>query len=149
MDDVELKAAYWLDLVDKRCDELEVQDALERHSVSLDSLDWVGSQATLSLPACGVRLLLWKTTAEPQVIGIEFVVNGMREGKCYEGDLPHGIDAADELMEMSLKLHPSMLMPASTPNRHEALWPAHRVVVEFDADGMLMSCAWVSTRARP
>lgn len=147
-DEIELEAAYWLDLVNRTSDELEVQDVLERHGVSLDDLQWDGDTRWVTLPRCGIRLML-KKAGDAQagcVTSVEFAVAGLDGGGSYDGTLPHGIDAADTLMEITRKLHPAMPTPAEAPNCFDAVFPEHRLVIRMDDDDMLQSLLWASTR---
>jgi hypothetical protein len=142
----------WVSLVECRVDVPEVADVLKRHSVSLKSLQWIHGMGRAALPDAGVRLLLWKTgVGKPGVIdvmGVEFVLSGMRGGKPFDGALPHGVVASDSLQTIGRKVQPAMLLPAATPDSYEALWPEHRFVVNVTADEQLKSCTWISTRER-
>jgi hypothetical protein len=142
----------WISLVERQIDDPDVADVLTRHRVSLASLQWIHGSSRASLPDAGVRLYLWKTGVGRKgvidVRGVEFVLSGMRGGKAFTGTLPHGLLASDSLQTIGLKVQPAMLLPVSTPNTFEALWPEHRFVVTVTADERLKSCAWISTRER-
>jgi hypothetical protein len=148
-DRFELEAAYWLDLVGKTCDELEVEDALDRHEVALDGARWIQNTTTVTLPECGVRLLLVQASEKPRgafVAGVEFAVSGLPDGGSYDGSLPHGIDAADTLMDISQKVHPAMPTPGSAPNSFDAVFPEYRLTIQMDEDDILQSVTLTSTR---
>jgi hypothetical protein len=146
---MELDAEYWLSLVHKDLDDLEVTDCLERHGVSVRKVKWIHGLGRLRLPDAGVFLYLRKTSGRPPVIrvlGAEFVLSGMRGGKAYAGSLPHGIAPTDTLLRIGQKLEPAPLSPAATPEAFEACFPEHRIVVKLDSAESLRSCSWITTR---
>jgi hypothetical protein len=147
-DDVELEAAYWLDLVNKTCNELEVQDVLERHGISLGNVRWKEGIGLVTLSRCGIRLLLKKAGSADAacVIGVEFAVAGLDDGGSYDGSLPHGIDGAATLMDITLKLHPAMPTQAAEPGSFDAVFPEYRLVIRMNEDDMLQALTWMTTR---
>ena|SRR5688500_9256320 len=150
--DFPASAADWVGLLDKDCDDPDVSSVLDRHRVELGKLQWIHGSSRASLTEAGVRLLFRKTgagrSALVDITGVEFVFNGMRGGKPYVGDLPHGLLATDSLRAIGNKVQPAMLLATSTPNTHEALWPEYRIQVQVTADETLKSVSFVSTRAR-
>lgn len=144
-DALELEAAYWLDLVGRRCDELEVEDALERQGVSLAAIHWVDERGILLLPRAGIRLHLQRLS-DPMVVGVEFAVGGLADGNSYEGNLPQGIDSADTLMQITTKLHPAQPTPGNQPHSYDAVFPEYRLLIAMDGDDMLQSLTWITTR---
>ena len=150
--DFPASVADWIGLLDKDCDDPDVSSVLDRHRVSLGKLQWIHGSSRASLTEAGVRLLLWKTgvgkDAPVDIMGIEFVLSGMRGGKPYAGELPHRVLASDSLQAIGHKLQPAMLVATPTPNNHEALWPEYRILVQVTADETLKSLSLISTRAR-
>jgi hypothetical protein len=139
----EQDANYWTSMVQMDCDEPEVAECLLRHGVELGALEWMDESGRASLEGPGVILHLWKpvATGEPAVF-----VRGVEFGASYEGSLPHGIDAADALVDIGLKLHPAMPVPGGEPHFYEAVFPEHRLVIQMDADDILQSISWFTTR---
>jgi hypothetical protein len=150
--DFPASAADWIGLLDQDCDDPDVSSVLDRHHVSLGKLQWIHGSGRAALTDAGVRLLLWKTGvgrgAAVDVMGVEFVFSGMRAGKPYDGELPHGLLATDSLRAIGKKVQPAMLLATPTPNVHEALWPEYRIQVLVSADETLKSVSLISTRAR-
>ena len=137
---------YWISLVRKAIRDLEVTDCLERHGV--DAPD----AGRLALPDAGVQLHLGKTNVAPQetwVCGVEFVLLATRTGSSYAGSLPHGLDASDSVLDAGMKLNPAMLLPVGNTSVFEAVFPEHKLVLAFDGDESLQSCAWLTTRSEP
>ncbi len=137
---------YWISLVRKATRDLEVTDCLERHGV--DAPD----APRMALPDAGVHLHLGKTNGVPQetwVCGVEFVLLPTRAGSPYAGSLPHGLMASDSVLDAGMKLNPAMLLPAGNANVFEAVFPEHKLVLTFDGDESLRSCAWLTTRTEP
>lgn len=143
--------ADWVSLLERNCEDPEVSSLLDRHRVSLSRLQWIHGFSRASLPEAGVRLYLWKTgvgkSAPVDIMGVEFVLSGMRGGRSHPGDLPHGILATDSLHAISSKVQPAKLISPSS-NTHEALLPEYRIQVQVTADESLKSLSLISTRAR-
>jgi hypothetical protein len=139
----ERDANAWTALVLLDCDEPEVAECLLRHGVALADVRWRGGAGLASLQKSGVTLHL----GEPDSAGESAVfVRGVEFGATYEGSLPHGIDAADTLMDIGLKLQPAMPLPIDVPHAYDAVFPEHRLVIQMDADDILQSIAWFTTR---
>jgi hypothetical protein len=149
-DDFELEAAYWLDLVNRGCDELEVQDTFERHGVDLARIQWSGGSAAVALSDAGMVLHLQRHGSGDFICGVEFAVSGLPDGGSYEGNLPCGIDAADTLMDITQKLHPATPTRGRGPGCFDAVFPEHRLVIQMDwsSSWMAMTCCSRS-RGRP
>ena len=145
--DLESNCAYWLDLVNRAADELEVEDVLERHAISISEARWVAGAGSVALPKAGVILHLVRSGASAFVSGVEFAVAGLPDGASYDGNLPYGVDAADTLMDITLKLRPAMPTPRDEPHGFDAVFPEHRLVIRMDADDMLQSLTWSTTRS--
>lgn len=145
-------AADWVGLLDKDCEDPDVSSVLDRHRVALGKLQWIEGASRASLTEAGVRLLFWKTgagrSAAVDIMGVEFVFSGMRGGKPYQGDLPHGVLATDSLRSVGDKVQPATLLATPSPDTHEALWPEYRIQVRVTADESLKSIGLISTRAR-
>ncbi len=137
---------YWISLVRKETRDLEVTDCLERHGVvALDA-------GELALPDAGVRLHLRETQHAPEqrwVAGVEFVLSPASGGHPYAGDLPHGVMAADSVLDAGMRLNPAMLLPTRDANVFEAVYPEHKLQLRFDSEQRLQSCAWLTTRSEP
>jgi hypothetical protein len=146
---MERDAEYWISLVHKDVEDLEVTDCLERHGVSVRKVKWIHGLGRLRLPAAGVYLYLRKRAGKPpmiHVLGVEFVLSAMRGGKAYAGSLPHGVAPTDTLLRIGQKLEPAPVSQAATPETFEACFPEHRIVVALDSAESLRSCTWISTR---
>jgi hypothetical protein len=143
---MERDANYWISLVRKETRDLEVTDCLERHGVvALDA-------GELVLPDAGVILHLRKTEDPPEqlwVAGVAFVLSAVRGGHPYAGNLPHGIMAADSVLDAGMRLNPAMLLPTRDSSVFEAVYPEHRLKLTFDTKQQLQSCAWLTTRTEP
>lgn len=139
----ELDANDWTSLVLLDCDEPEVAECLLRHGVSLHAVEWVDSSGHAPLPEAGVTLHLWRSAAASDT---PVFVRGVEFGDAYGGRLPHGIDSADTLMDISQKLHPATPLPERRPHFYEAVFPEHRVVIQMDDDDILQSISWFTTR---
>lgn len=142
----ELDANEWIALVQQDCEFPDVVECLERHGVTSSDSVWVGDSGTLSLSKAGVILHLRKpgTRQDVFVHAVEFAVSG--DSGSFDGSLPHGIDSADSLMDITLKLHPAMLTQGGAPYSFDAVFPEHRLVIQMDGDDMLQSLLWVTTR---
>ncbi len=139
----ERDANDWTALVSLDCDEPEVAECLLRHGVALAGVEWRDGAVRAPLPNAGVTLHLGKadSSAESPVF-----VRGVEFGAAYEGSLPHGIDASDTLIDIGLKLHPAMPQPNGQPHVYDAVFPEHRLAIQMDADDILQSITWFTTR---
>jgi hypothetical protein len=142
----ELDANAWIELVQQDCEFPDVLECLERHGVSLAQVQWVDGTGSIALPNAGVILHLSKRDDDIFVSGVEFAVSGLPDGGSYDGSLPHGIDGADTLMDLTLKLHPAVPSPGKVSHSFDAVFPEHRLVIRMDDDDMLQSLQWMSTR---
>lgn len=146
MDDAfELEAAYWLDLVNRVADELEVNDAFERHGRSLADVRWLDGAGSITFADAGITLHL-RRYKDVVVSAVEFAVGALRDGASYDGTLPYGIDGGDTLMDITRKLHPAMPTQGVEPHAFDAVFPEHRLVIRMDEDDMLQTLMWATTR---
>jgi hypothetical protein len=146
----EREAIHWTSLVSKTSEDGEVAECLDRHRISAARLRWIGPSTRVSLRDAGVRLHLWKfargSGAAFQVQGVEFVLSGMRGGKAYDGSLPLAIAPTESLLSIGMKLHPATLTAAPAAGWFEACFPEHRILLSLDANEMLRSFGWFTTR---
>lgn len=144
----ELSAEYWISLVGKLTHMPDAADVITRHKVSLDRIQWIHGLAWADLRDIGVRIYFWKPgsgrKADVYVHGVEFVLQGMRKGKPYQGSLPHGIDWSDSIDAINAKLAPTVLVDSHIPGYLGAHLPDHRLSIRIDAKQALKSCTWIS-----